>query len=138
MTLGKDGLCSRSSLLQNCRLSSYSRLTVEPKNDCNDAGNMFMIKNDKDGWMNAAWLSKIIRTVTARGRRAVTAVCSVDWDDIRQDLLLDAYQNVVFGRRLRQLRQEDKARKLAYGFLNKAWLRRRRLYLATCPRLVQF
>jgi hypothetical protein len=89
-----------------------------------------MEKYKKNDWMNEFWLNMIIRTVTARGRRHVMLTCSVDWDDIRQDTL--------FGRKLGRLRHEGNARNLAYRFFNRAWQKRRRIYLKTCPRLLQF
>ncbi|SRR6266446_3947641 len=89
-------------------------------------------------WMNEPWLTAIIRTVVAQRQWRVRSACLITNDDIRQDLLLDAYRDPSFALRLKSLKDEGRAKKLAYGFLNKAWHQRRRMYFSKWRRPKQF
>jgi hypothetical protein len=92
----------------------------------------------QSGWMNEPWLTAIIETVVARGQGRVRSACVITTDDMRQDLLLDAYRDPSFALQLNRLRNEGRARKLAYGFLNRAWHKRKRAYFSKWRRLKQF
>lgn len=90
--------------------------------------------DQKIGRMDLARLNEIIRKVT-RGRWRVIATCMVTDDDIQQDLLLDAFRDPVFAKTLNTSTSDMEAATFACGYLNRAWHRRKKSYLADWQRL---
>jgi hypothetical protein len=69
--------------------------------------------------------------------RKIGSRCFVTDDDIEQDLLLAAFSDSSFVPRLRAIRRENYARKIAYRFADNARRRHCRKYLSKWVRLAQ-
>jgi hypothetical protein len=79
----------------------------------------------------------IANKVAMQAYRRIGGICQRSSDDIRQDLIVEAFQDKIFLKKLRACQSEEQASKVAYGFADKTRKRLCRTYQKTWPRLKQ-
>jgi len=82
-------------------------------------------------------LITIANKVAIQAYRRIGGICERSSDDIRQDLLVEAFQDQMFLNRLQTCQSEEQASKVAYSFADKTRKRLCRNYRKTWPRLKQ-
>jgi len=92
----------------------------------------YMTNNETESLLIA-----IANKVAVQAYRRIGAVCQRSTDDIRQDLIVEAFQDKIFLKKLRACQSEELATKVAYGFADKTRKRLCRTYRKTWPRLKQ-
>ena len=79
----------------------------------------------------------IVNKVAVQAYRRIGAICQRSSDDIRQDLIVEAFQDRIFLNKLHACQTEEQANNVAYGFADKTRKRLCRTYQKTWPRLKQ-